>query len=185
MSPAHAARPARPPVPPLPEFESLDRTHRLALQMLRALEKLLTHLDERGIDDVARTSARAIMAFFTGPAREHHADEEKVVFPDLLDSGDAELVQHVRRLQQDHGWLEEDWLELAPQIEAIAKGYAWYDLEMLRHSLPVFAALYLEHIALEESVVYPEARRRRLARQTAETRRKSKSERASASTKGR
>lgn len=30
---------------------------------------------------------------------------------------------------------------------------------MLRHALPIFEALYLEHIALEESVVYPAARR--------------------------
>jgi len=28
--------------------------------------------------------------------------------------------------------------------------------------LPVFTALYHEHIALEESLIYPEARRRRL-----------------------
>jgi hemerythrin-like domain-containing protein len=73
------------------------------------------------------------------------------------------MIQHVRRLQQDHGWLEEDWRELSPQVEAIAKGYNWYDLAMLRLALPVFTALYKEHIALEESMVYPEARRRRQA----------------------
>ena len=83
-------------------------------------------------DETARASAAEIMAFFAGPARTHHADEEKLVFPALLNSSDVELVQHVRRLQQDHGWLEEDWRELAPQIEAIAKGYNWYDLAMLR-----------------------------------------------------
>jgi hypothetical protein len=85
------------------------------------------------------------------------------VFPGLLASGDAELVQHVRRLQQDHGWLEEDWLELAPQLEAIGQGYNWYDLAMLRHALPVFTALYVDHIGLEESLIYPEAKRRQAA----------------------
>ena len=68
-------------------------------------------------------------------------------------------MHHVKRLQQDHGWIEEDWRELAPQIEAISAGYNWYDLPMLRAALPVFTALYQEHIALEESLIYPAARR--------------------------
>ncbi len=85
------------------------------------------------------------------------------MFPGLLASADEELRRSVVRLQQDHGWLEEDWLELAPQLEAVAQGYNWYDLDMLRHALPVFAALYHDHIALEESMVYPAAKRRQEA----------------------
>ena len=169
------ARPARPPrvaAPPLPEFEALDRTHREALQMLKAFDELLIHVDENGPDAVANASAHKIMGFFAGPGRQHHADEEALVFPPLLASGDTELVQHVRRLQQDHGWIEEDWLELAPQIEAIANGYNWYDLTMLRQALPVFTALYEEHIALEESLIYPEAKRRREAEKAAAMERK-------------
>jgi hemerythrin-like domain-containing protein len=160
------ARPTRPPVPPLPEFEVLDQTHRAALETLKDFEQLLAHLGEHGPDETARASAAKIMDFFAGPARTHHADEEKLVFPSLLNSSNVELVQHVRRLQQDHGWLDEDWRELAPQIEAIAKGYNWYDLAILQHALPVFTALYHEHIALEETVVYPEAKRARLAELT-------------------
>jgi hemerythrin-like domain-containing protein len=162
-SPARAPRPYRPSAPPLPEFDQLDQTHREALQMLKAFDELLAHLNDNGPDEIAQASAQRIIAFFNGPGRTHHADEEKLVFPPLLGSTDVELVQHVRRLQQDHGWLEEDWRELSPQVEAIAKGYNWYDLAMLRLALPVFTALYNEHIALEESLVYPEAKRRRLA----------------------
>lgn len=166
---AHPPRPrreVRPPAPPLPAFEKLDQAHRAALEMLLATAHLIGHLDERGPDGPARASARAIMAFFAGPGRDHHAQEESQVFPGLLASGDAELIGHVQRLQQDHGWLEEDWRELAPQIEAIADGYNWYDLAMLRQALPVFATLYREHIALEETVVYPAARRLRAAAPT-------------------
>lgn len=162
MSPAiHKQRPARSPAPALPSFEALDRTHAEVLQVLQQFDRLLQHVDENGPDAVAQASAREIHAFFAGHARQHHADEERFVFPPLLAGNDVELVQHVRRLQQDHGWLEEDWLELAPQIEAIAQGYSWYDLAMLQHALPVFTALYAEHIALEESLIYPEAKRRR------------------------
>ena len=152
-------RPTRPPTPPLPPFEMLDRTHHRVLEVLKQFDRLLEHVDENGPDAVARASAAEIVEFFAGHARQHHADEELHVFPPLLRSTDANLVQQVQRLQQDHGWLEEDWRELSPQIEAIAQGYNWYDLAMLRQALPVFSALYEEHIALEESLIYPEAKR--------------------------
>jgi hemerythrin-like domain-containing protein len=156
-------RPARPPVSPLPPFEELDRTHHQVLVVLKQFDRLLAHIDENGADSVARASAAEIIDFFAGHARQHHADEEAHVFPPLLRSDDANLVQQVQRLQQDHGWLEEDWRELSPQIEAIAQGYNWYDLAMLRQALPVFTALYEEHIALEESLIYPAAKRHQAA----------------------
>lgn len=154
-----AARPTRPPVPSLPGFEGLDRAHREVLKVLEDFERLLAHVGDNGPDAIARESAKHIQTFFSGPAREHHAEEESRIFPGLLATGDAELVQHIKRLQQDHGWLEEDWIELSTQIEAIANGYNWYDLNTLQHALPVFTELYREHIALEESLVYPAARR--------------------------
>jgi hemerythrin-like domain-containing protein len=158
-----APRAARPVAPPLPPFDALDRTHHEVLTTLSTLDGLLSELEGGDLTDAARATAKAIHAFFEGHARQHHAAEEKHVFPPLLNSGDATLVQHVQRLQQDHGWLEEDWLELSPQVEAIANGYNWYDLAMLRQALPLFRALYEEHIALEESLIYPEARRRQQA----------------------
>jgi hemerythrin-like domain-containing protein len=156
---ARPSRPARSPAPAMPEFDTLDRTHRAAMQMLQAFDRLLAQLHDEGLSDGARQSANEILGFFNGPARDHHAQEEAQVFPGLLAGGDAEMVHHVRRLQQDHGWLEEDWRELSPQIEAIAAGYNWYDLPLLRAALPVFTALYQEHIALEESLIYPAAKR--------------------------
>jgi hemerythrin-like domain-containing protein len=164
-TPRTKMRPSRTVAPALPPFEALDRTHAQVLQVLARFEQLLQHLDDHGLDETARTSAREIHAFFAGGARQHHQEEEQWVFPSLLASGDAELVQHVQRLQQDHGWLEEDWLELAPQIEAVAQGYNWYDLPMLNAALPIFTALYREHIGLEESLIYPEAKRREAALQ--------------------
>lgn len=152
-------RPARTPAPPLPGFEQLDATHRAALEMLQDFEQLLAELERAGLTPGASASARRIQAFFSGPGADHHAQEERQVFPGLLASGDAEMVRNVRRLQQDHGWIEEDWRELAPQIDAIARGYNWFELPMLRAALPVFAALYRDHIALEESMIYPAARR--------------------------
>lgn len=156
------------PIPPTPlsaqalraqDFEALDSCHREVLVTLNRLVKLIDHLDDHGLDATAQDMAREIVGFFSQAARAHHADEERLIFPDLLRSSDAVLVQQVQRLQQDHGWLEEDWLTLAPPLDAIAQGYSWYDLDMLRQATTVFTELYLDHIDLEESLIYPEAKR--------------------------
>jgi hemerythrin-like domain-containing protein len=156
----HKPRPARSAAPALQPLDKLDRTHRKMVEVLVNLTALVDHLQDHGVDDAARQSAKAICKFFSDNARQHHADEETLVFPALIRKGDKVLIQHVLRLQQDHGWLEEDWLELAPQLQAVAQGYSWYELDSLRHAVGVFATLYHEHIALEESLVYPEARAR-------------------------
>lgn len=155
---ARAARAARNPAPALPPMEALDRTHHQMMVVLSELQQLVERLDTDGIDPAARRSAQAICRFFDEHARQHHADEETLIFPALVRKGDKALIQHVLRLQQDHGWLEEDWLELAPQLQAVARGYSWYEIDSLRHAVGVFATLYQDHIALEESLIYPEAK---------------------------
>ncbi|MDO9285880.1 MAG: hemerythrin domain-containing protein [Aquabacterium sp.] len=155
---ARSVRPQRPQAPALPPMEALDRTHQQMLQVLADLSHLVDHLERQGVDTAARASAQAICRFFAEAARQHHANEETLVFPVLVRKGDKALIEHVLRLQQDHGWLEEDWLELEPQLQAVAQGYSWYELDGLRAGVGVFTALYQEHIALEESMIYPAAR---------------------------
>ena len=141
-------------------FDVLDSCHRQVIIALRQMDELIAHLSTRGVDGSAQEMARAIFLFFMNTAREHHLDEERHIFPAMLRSGRADLIDAALRLQQDHGWIEEDWLELAPQFESIAAGYHWFNLDQLRQAVPVFQALYQDHIALEESLAYPEARAR-------------------------
>lgn len=152
-------RPDRPAAPPLPALESLHHEHRAMLEHLSLFDELVAHLLDDGADERARELATRVRDYFDIHARAHHAEEERVVFPPLLATTDAELVHDVRRLQQDHGWLEQDWLEIEPQLDAIARGQATCDLALLRDALPVFRRLYEEHIALEEARVYPPAQR--------------------------
>jgi hemerythrin-like domain-containing protein len=156
-------RPARSPAPAVPTMDKLDKTHAQMLVVLDQLTALMDHLESEGVDPAARETARSICAFFNENARQHHADEEALIFPKLLQAGDAEIVQHVHRLQQDHGWLEEDWIELGPQLQAVSEGYSWYDLDTLRAAVGIFADLYHDHIGLEESMIYPHARRQTAA----------------------
>jgi hemerythrin-like domain-containing protein len=102
--------------------------------------------------------AATLEAFFSGTSRQHHAEEEAKVFPPLLAGTDPVLVAAVRTLKQDHGWIEQNWSEISPQLLAIARGYQGTDPAELAHAIEVFHELCADHIALEESLVYPEAK---------------------------
>ncbi len=176
-TPTQASRPPLSQRPRRPqraadEFESLDEAHRAAQAMLDAFQRLLAHLDDQGLDVRAEALAAQVLAYFDGPGRHHHDDEERLVFPELVSLGDAELDALVRRLRQDHLWIEQDWRELAPHVKAVAEGYNGYELALLQAALPVFEALYLDHMALEETVVFPAARRLRAAHAQGAERRK-------------
>ena len=54
--------------------------------------------------------------------------------------------------------IEEDWLELAPQLRAIASGNNWIDSAEFQHNVEIFLALARGHIELEEKMIYPQAR---------------------------
>jgi iron-sulfur cluster repair protein YtfE (RIC family) len=142
------------------QFDALDACHQQTIATLDLLVQLVDKLDQHAAEEPVRRVAREIIGFFNSESRAHHAEEEHLVFPPLLQGQDKHLADKVRRLKQDHAWLEQDWLELGLQLDAIARGYNWYDREALRKGTSSFVALYLDHIDLEESLIYPQARRR-------------------------
>jgi len=141
-------------------FEALDSCHQQISLHLNRLAELAKHVAANGVDAKAQQLAGAIEAFFSGTSRQHHLDEERNVFPLLLVGGNAELATAVSSLQQDHGWIEENWLELAPQLRAIALGNNWLDDAEFQHYVEVFLELVQGHIALEETLIYPESKAR-------------------------
>lgn len=141
-------------------FKALDACHQQIHLQLAELADLLERLEASSDSPHCRQKAKTIEAFFSEVARPHHAEEEKNIFPMLLASDNAELVQAVRTLQQDHGWIEQNWLELAPMLRALAQGEDWADMAELKHNAEVFVSLCHDHIVLEESLIYPEAKAR-------------------------
>lgn len=137
-------------------LETLNACHAQIQLHLNELAALAGRVEAQGVDAAVQQGAGAIEAFFSGTSRQHHLDEERLVFPPLLASGDAVLATAVRSLQQDHGWIEENWLELAPQLRAIASGNNWIYEAEFQHDVEVFIALCRDHIAREEAQVYPE-----------------------------
>jgi hemerythrin-like domain-containing protein len=166
-------------------FTALDTFHRKVLGMLDELSRLVAKVEVSGLDPQVCASAARIAGFFESAPREHHEDEERHVFPALVRSGDPVVVEAVLRLQQDHDWLEEDWFEIGPHVEAIGSGFLSYDIDVLREGVAAFAALYHDHIELEETYIYPEARlrigepeQRAMGREIAARRRASRAARA-------
>jgi iron-sulfur cluster repair protein YtfE (RIC family) len=141
-------------------FEFLDSTHKDIQVQVRQLHLLVDAIEADGLSPTNRALARRVLDYFNHEARQHHLDEEKHIFPALLASQDADIVQAAEHLIQDHGWLEENWIQIAPSLEAATGGNLWFDPAELRHALEVFEALYLDHILLEESLAYPEAKKR-------------------------
>ena len=149
----HTHEPAR-----KPPFQALDACHRLMQQHLADLQRMALHMESVGLNEADRKLAGEIQAFFSSTSRAHHELEEKQVFPALLASGNEEMIETVRSLQQDHGFIEENWIELGPQLRGIAEGNDWFDVAEFRHNVALYLALMSGHIALEESMIYPESK---------------------------
>jgi hemerythrin-like domain-containing protein len=139
-------------------FKALDACHLQIQEHLVELQRMAEHMQNEGLSDADRKLAGEIEAFFSSTSREHHAQEEKIVFPPLLSEGSEEVKAAVRSLQQDHGFIEENWIELAPQLRALAEGNFWFDAAEFQHNVELFLDLLNGHIALEESMIYPESK---------------------------
>ena len=135
----------------------LDDYHRQVRPHLDRLAALAGRVENAPLSDADCAEACAIEAFFSGSMRGHHVIEETSVFPALLASSDPELVTLVRTLMQDHGWIEQGWLEIAPQLRAVAQGHHWIDPAEFSHGAEVFLELSYGHAALEDTVIHPQA----------------------------
>ena len=135
------------------DLAQLDAYHAQVRGYLDRLAVLATRVENEQLGEDTRAEACAIEAFFSGSMQEHHRLEEATVLQGLLDSGNAELVTVARTLQQDHGWMEQNWIEVGPQMRAIAQGNHWVDPAEFMHGAEVFLELYYGHSALEETLI--------------------------------
>ena len=143
---------------PTSNFKALDACHLQIQEHLAELQRMALHMESEGLSDADRHLAGEIEGFFSSTSREHHEQEEKHVFPPLLAMGSDEIKVAVRSLQQDHGFIEENWIELGPQLRGIAEGNDWFDAAEFQHNVSLFLELMNGHIALEESMIYPESK---------------------------
>ena len=141
-----------------PVLDRVDATHAQMRYWLGELQAQVNHMEDRGWDTWARDHARSVIDFFSHTARQHHADVDRQVCPLVAGHGDDDLDIHVDRLRQDQGWLEESWREVQAQLQPVAEGFGGYDIDLLRHAADVYAAMLLDHLALEQGTLFPAAR---------------------------
>ena len=142
--------------------DSPDGIHREIVLHLERLKALAATLQTAAASDAVRTQARDLVAFFTGPSRNHNYEEERLVFPSLLAGSDAAVHRTVERLREEHAWIELQWLDIEVQLLTLAQGDVPGDLQNLNGAVDDFARLLHVHMALEESAIYPHIRARLL-----------------------
>ncbi|MEI6802677.1 MAG: hemerythrin domain-containing protein [Burkholderiales bacterium] len=140
-------------------FEMLVACHERVQRSLDLLRRLQQHLRDKGHDEDAAQAARDVMRYFDLAAPLHHQDEELHIFPPLLAAAAPDVRAVVRRLMQDHVAMEAAWTQARAVLAGIAEpGTAGAALTAAQtDALVRFAALYQQHIADEEGLVYPAA----------------------------
>lgn len=143
-----------------PPFEALDACHRDIQTHLDGLQQLMAQLAQGSVTTSTGKTALDIVHFFSTVARQHHADEEEDLFPDMLKHSSAERVAQIRHLIEDHFWIEKYWNDLAPLLSALGEpGHTGQSAELLACARR-FVELCSRHIAFEESMIYPQAKAR-------------------------
>jgi hemerythrin-like domain-containing protein len=130
-------------------FAMLHACHERVERSLALIERIAAHVAQHGADAQAQDAARDVMRYFDLAAPQHHEDEERHVLPALRAQGQAALAE---RLAADHEAMARAWQALRPWLAAVVQGDA-----TLAHDAPRFAALYREHISLEESSAFTRA----------------------------
>jgi hemerythrin-like domain-containing protein len=135
-------------------IDDFSQCHAGILSHLQQLGRLPALLEPAA---QARRIAADTLAFFRQAVFEHHAEEERELFPAVLASATAgeerQRVQAiVNALTAEHRKVESAWSRLEPQLKAVAKGH---DSELQGDDLRELVDAYRAHAAYEESVFLP------------------------------
>jgi hypothetical protein len=105
----------------------------------------------------ARQIAADTVSFFRQAVYEHHAEEEKELFPAVLASAakgeERDRVQAlVHTLTAEHRKVEAAWSKLEPKLKAVSKGH---DTDVDGADIQALVDCYQAHARFEEAVFLP------------------------------
>jgi hemerythrin-like domain-containing protein len=145
------ATPSPPTEAPLEQF---SECHAGILKQLDSLAAVPGLLDPAAR---ARRLAGEVLDFFRAAVHEHHAEEERELFPAVLASAqDEDERAYVRgiveRLTREHRQIEATWQRIEPGLKDVARGR---DTELDPLSVASLVATYRAHAAYEEQVFLP------------------------------
>lgn len=141
-------------------LEMLAACHLRIEAQCHTLCRLVPHVAAHGSDRAAREAAQALMRYFDQAAPDHHADEERDLFPALLEAmagSDAVCLRDlVDQLTVQHRELEGHWQALRPVLARIAAGEgATLDDPLVQR----LVTAYRQHLAREDAELLPMAAR--------------------------
>lgn len=135
--------------PELPDFDDplglLRACHERILAHCEKLEKLVTHIADKGFDSEARNLIPKLVQYFTTSVVHHHQDEETDLFP-LLNRQSLKLADIVYRLKQDHKQLTAYWDHV---FQDLKKGPALAEDPEFAQHVAQLCQKFREHIDAE------------------------------------
>jgi hemerythrin-like domain-containing protein len=136
----------------------LHACHDRVRRSLGLLRRICERVVERRIDAAVRDAAVDVLRYFDRAAPLHHEDEEKHIFPAVLSGAtDAMTRNAVLRLQEQHAVMAAGWRLLREPLAALANGDdAAFGLPQCE-AASRYIALYEEHAAAEEMLIFPAA----------------------------
>jgi hemerythrin-like domain-containing protein len=141
-------------------LEMLAACHLRVQDQCSTLLRLAQHVAAHGSDRPAREAATAVMRYFDTSARHHHDDEERDLFPALIESmagSDAVCLRELTAaLTAEHRELEARWQAVRALLAQVAAGQAAL---LAQDEMNSFAQRYERHIAREEAELLPMAQR--------------------------
>lgn len=150
---ASAAVPSSADATPVDDFSNC---HSGIVRQLDALADLPALLEPA---QRARTTAQQTLVFFRDVVIEHHADEERELFPAVLASAapgeERDAIQvMVDRLTAEHRQVEAQFQRLESALKKVAKGQ---DTDLSAAAVAELVRVYKGHAAFEEARFLPQA----------------------------
>lgn len=140
-------------------LEMLAACHGRVQAQCDVLRRLGPHVDAHGVDAQAREAARSVMRYFDQAAPQHHADEERDLFPALLESMAGSdpvcLRELTAALSAEHRALEALWRALRDALQRMLDASQAPDAALVED----FVARYLAHLQREDDELLPMAAR--------------------------
>lgn len=141
-------------------LEMLSACHRRVERQCATLRRLVPHLAAHGADEEAKTAAANVMRYFDTSGAQHHQDEERDLFPALVESMPGSdpvcLRELTDALRSDHRALHARWERVRAALVRIVAGAS---SALDAADVEALAGLYERHIEREEAELLPMAAR--------------------------
>ena len=142
----------------------LEACHERVERTLRLLARIVPYAAKHGIDAKAQKAAVDVLGYFDIAAPLHHSDEERHVFPLLLEQNDAVTIGLVEQMLFDHEQMSAHWAALRPTLVELSaynpdKEVGGVVTEAFERQIAAFAALYATHLETESRILFPAAAR--------------------------